>query len=106
MSIRNKRPQIQVEAVTDLVVQPEDISRKIPVNSLEPTSVTGKTQSVVRDSSAAGQLLEPYAAFPPTEKINLDDMFNIGKTASVDAVLNQLYSSDHFKKPKNRRKQA
>lgn len=105
MSIRNKRPQIQLEAVTDLVVQPVNKPGITPGISFGNPSDTRKTQPVIQDSSAAEQILVPSTVLPPPARINLDELFNTGKTASMDTVLNQLYSTDHFKKPKSRRKQ-
>jgi hypothetical protein len=104
MSIRNKRPQILVEAVTDLVLQAQVESRN---EQQVPTRISGELKKIepVKESlSPNRQILVPVPPISNNSSIILDDMFNGVKSSSMESVLNQLYSSDHFKKPKNRKK--
>jgi hypothetical protein len=105
MTIRNKRPQIQAEAVTDFVVHPVTTIRKSIENSSNIPD-TRITRPVVLELPDTGEIIKPDDVLSPVAKINLEDMFTTGITASVDSVLNQLYASERFKKPKNRKKSS
>jgi predicted Ser/Thr protein kinase len=105
MSIRNRRPQIQVEAVTDLVLHDPSAkqdSRPAPAQkSIEiPTKPHVEKVSSISDT----EIVVPAPFYSPNTKVNLDELFKQGKNDGVENVLNQLYSSEHFKKPRNRKK--
>ncbi len=104
MSIRNKRPQMVLEAVTDLVIK--------PALQKQDTLFTQKA-NVTEISRPPGRLGETITgrnndnndqALLPTPNISLDDMFKNEAKAGLEDVLNKLYASERFKKPKNRKK--
>jgi DNA/RNA endonuclease YhcR with UshA esterase domain len=102
MSIRNKRPQILVEAVTDLVPQehPQKAQKAISNNPTNKPTVKAAKEIFSHDS----QIVVPTPSISQNPKIILDNLFNVGKNSDMESVLNQLYSSDRFKKQKNKKK--
>jgi len=101
VSIRKKRPQIQVEAVTDLLLhRSEDEARKL----LEPMTKTGiekknkKAPKIVLSSSKQVIPSKEVGSSSGVAVFSLTDLFESNGNPGIETVLNQLYSSDRFKK--------
>ena len=104
MSIRNKRPQMVLEAVTDLVIKPV-LQQQVGLFT-QTARVTEISQLPKRrvESLSPENIANFVVSNPQTTNISLDDMFKNKTKVGLEDVINQLYSSERFKKPKNRKK--
>ncbi len=104
MSIRNKRPQIVLEAVTDLVIKPvQQKQNDFFIQKTNLSEISSPPKEKV-ETFTGGNINNAAQAILPTPNLSLDDMFRNEAKTGLEDVLNQLYASERFKKPKNRKK--
>jgi hypothetical protein len=100
VSVRNKRPQIQVEAVTDLFLyRSEDEARKLLEQKVKK-EIEKKPRKSPLIALSAKKLVTPSTEIiiSPQAVFSLTDMFESNGNPVIETVLNQLYSPDRFKK--------
>jgi hypothetical protein len=86
VSIRNGRPQIQVEAVTDwILLESEEKARSLLGKKLESAATKGATQFKLDPSHYTSKVIQ------------LSDVFQNQSNTSTETVINQLYSTNRFK---------
>jgi len=100
MSIRNKRPQMVLEAITDLLIKPQKQEIEKPsfrtFNVPEGSMNAKKAPETIKSGDI--DIFSPKIAL--NTRISLDDIFKNETKTGLEEVLNQLYSAERFRNNK------
>lgn len=107
VSVRNQRPQIQIENLTDCVLLENEEKAKALI--LPSNSAAARKRASQRLSGNITEMHTHYSnkstssrnANPPSIK-NLNDLFQKDSVSGKEEVLNQLYSAKRFRKSKKK----
>jgi hypothetical protein len=100
MSIRNKRPQMVLEAITDLLIKPQKQEIEKPsfrtFNVPEGSMNAKKAPETIKSGDI--DIFSPKIAL--NTRISLDEIFKNETKTGLEEVLNQLYSAERFRNNK------